>query len=80
MAVGWHRRETLPSNRYQDRAARASVGQCQALLTFSAYSRLWTVFPVMLTLTMSGAESRPSATLARAMTRAGEVTILMSVS
>ena len=66
---------TLPSNRYQDRPgpAIASAGPCW--LTFSAYS---TDSEIMLSLTMSGAESSPSATVARAMARVDEVTILIS--
>ena len=56
-------------------ALRASAGSCW--LTFSAYS---TDSEIMLSLTMSGAESSPSATVARAMARVDEVTILMSGS
>ena len=79
MAVGWQRwwgpypaidTRTGPS-------LLLAVTQCRRWLTFSAYSRLLTEI-AMLSLTMSGTESSPSATATRAMARVDEVTILMS--
>ena len=77
MAVGWQRwRGPYPAiDTRTGPALLASAGPCW--LTFSAYS---TDSEIMLSLTMSGAESSPSATVARAMARVDEVTILMSGS
>ena len=77
MAVGWQRwRGPYPAiDTRTGPALPASAGPCW--LTFSAYS---TDSEIMLSLTMSGAESSPSATVARAMARVDEVTILMSGS
>ena len=75
MAVGWQRwRGPYPAiDTRTGPALLASARPCW--LTFSAYS---TDSEIMLSLTMSGAESSPSATVARAMARVDEVTILIS--